>query len=358
MARCTARATHTAVRARAYIRGAATNAPLNETGGNLYAGLPARIADEGIIEEMPLTGNILITGGSGTLGHAILTKAAREQWDARFTIYARSESRLARMRQRFPHAHYLIGDVRDYERLEAAVAGHDVVIHAAAMKRIPECEQAPGECFATNVQGSANVARACVRQGVTTAIAISTDKACRAITVYGASKLMMEGIWRGQEEGATRFVAVRYGNVVASTGSVIPLWREQYKQGKPLTITDQRMTRFWMAPSEAVELIETAFIGAKCNEVLIPKMHALSIPSLANIICPGAKLTEIGLRSTEKLHEDLVHTCEATMETPNIFALSSLGEIGHSYDSARCPTLNKDAFLSMLAESEELERCG
>lgn len=310
---------------------------------------------------MPLTGNILITGGSGTLGHAILTKAAREQWDARFTIFARSESRLARMRQRFPNARYLIGDVRDYERLEAAIAGHDVVIHAAAMKRIPECEQAPGECFATNVQGSANVARACITQGVKTAIAISTDKACRAITVYGASKLMMEGIWRGQEEGPTKFVAVRYGNVVASTGSVIPLWREQYKQGKPLTITDRRMTRFWMAPSEAVELIVGAFCAATIGgegTVLIPKMKALSIPSLADIICPGARLTEIGLRSTEKLHEDLVHTCEAAIETPIAYTLSSSGDIDHSYDSARCPTLSKDAFLSMLAEAEELERNG
>lgn len=316
---------------------------------------------------MPLTGNILITGGSGTLGHAILTKAAREQWDAHFTIFARSESRLARMRQRFPKARYLIGDVRDYERLEAAIAGHDVVIHAAAMKRIPECEQAPGECFATNVQGSANVARACVAQGVKTAIAISTDKACRAITVYGASKLMMEGIWRGQEEGHTKFVAVRYGNVVASTGSVIPLWREQYKQGKPLTITDRRMTRFWMAPSEAVALVEKADKDVH-RAVLIPKMSALSIPSLAEIICPGARLTEIGLRSTEKLHEDLVHSCEQASEGPYHYVLTdeqqegqkvrSVVSIDHSYDSARCPTLTKEAFLSMLAEAEELERNG
>lgn len=310
---------------------------------------------------MPLSGNILVTGGSGTLGHAILTKAAREQWDARFTIYARSESRLARMRQRFPKAHYLIGDVRDYERLEAAITGHDVVIHAAAMKRIPECEQAPNECFATNVQGSANVARACVNQGVRTAIAISTDKACRAITVYGASKLMMEGIWRGQEEGHTKFVAVRYGNVVASTGSVIPLWREQYKQNKPLTITDSRMTRFWMAPSEAVQLIEKADRDVH-RAVLIPKMSALSIPSLAEIICPGARFTEIGLRSTEKLHEDLVHSCEAGVESETFYTLiegrsywAQMPSIGHSYRSEDCPRLAKDGFLSMIAEAEELE---
>jgi UDP-N-acetylglucosamine 4,6-dehydratase len=128
---------------------------------------------------MTLTGRILITGGSGTLGRAIVRTAEQEGWDAEFTIYSRSEYLQAQMRSQFPHARYLLGDVRDYDRLAAAVVGHDVVIHAAAMKRLPECEAQPTECMQTNVVGSANVARACIAGGVARCVGISTDKAAR-----------------------------------------------------------------------------------------------------------------------------------------------------------------------------------
>ena len=134
---------------------------------------------------MTLSGNILITGGSGTLGHAIVRAALQEAWDCTFTIYSRSELRQAQMRQKYPNLRYVLGDVRDYDRLSAAVAGHDVVIHAAAMKRIPEAEQQPINCYETNVIGSMNVARACVAGGVRRCVGVSTDKACRAVTAYG-----------------------------------------------------------------------------------------------------------------------------------------------------------------------------
>lgn len=301
-----------------------------------------------------LTGSILITG-NGTLTRAILRQAAT--WDASFTIFSRSESRLATTKARYPGIRTIIGDVRDADAVSAAIAGHSVVIHTAAMKRIPECEAQPAECIATNVQGSLNVARACLAHGVKTAIAISTDKACKAVTVYGASKLMMEGIWRAQPEGVTRFVGVRYGNVVASNGSVIPLWREQHRQGKPLTITDQRMTRFWMSPTEAVNTIIEAWAEPH-GEIHIPKMKALTIPALAEIICPGAKLIETGLRSTEKLHEDLVHTCELAHEWADGYLLDTAPapvSLGHAYDSARCPTLTPVEFRAMLLDAEDLE---
>jgi UDP-N-acetylglucosamine 4,6-dehydratase len=139
-----------------------------------------------------LSGSILITGGSGTLGHAIVRTALAEHWDCTFTIYSRSELRQASMRQAYGNLRYVLGDVRDYDRLAAAIAGHDLVIHAAAMKRLPECDAQPVECYQTNTQGSINVLRACQWHGVKRLIAISTDKACAASTAYGASKLMME----------------------------------------------------------------------------------------------------------------------------------------------------------------------
>src|SRR6185503_6109463 len=185
----------------------------------------------------------------GTLGHAIVRTAEREGWDCSFTIYSRSELRQAQMRMRHPQARYVLGDVRDAERIAAAVAGHDVVIHAAAMKRLPECDAHPAECYQTNIGGSLNVLRACQLHGVGRLIGISTDKACAATTAYGASKLAMEKAYIAAE-GDTICTLLRYGNVVASNGSVVPIWREQARQGKPLTITNRTMTRFWMAPSD------------------------------------------------------------------------------------------------------------
>src|SRR5437762_5723777 len=184
-----------------------------------------------------LTGNILITGGSGTLGHAIVRTAERDNWPCTFTIYSRSELRQAQMRQKHPHLRYVLGDVRDAERLYWLAIGHDTIIHAAAMKRIPECEAQPWVCYETNVFGASSVVRAAQMAGVKRVIGISTDKACRAVTAYGASKLAMEKLFQAQPEGGPVFTLVRYGNVVASNGSVIPTWRKQASEGKPLTIT-------------------------------------------------------------------------------------------------------------------------
>lgn len=301
---------------------------------------------------MSLHGNILITG-NGTLTAAILRAAKAERWDARFTVFSRNESRLALTKQRWG-VRTIIGDVRDAAAVHAAVAGHEVVIHTAALKRIPECEAQPDECLATNVAGTLHVARACLAHGVRTAIAISTDKACRATTAYGASKLLTESIWRAQPAGRTAFVAVRYGNVVASNGSVIPIWRQQWNAGQFLTITDMRMSRFWMAPAEAVALIGHAAEG-QSGDVWIPKMGGLSVARMAEIICPGARLAETGLRSTEKLHEDLIAPDEPAVETTTHYVLRAGGTTGHAYTSASAPAVARDAFLAMLRDAEELE---
>lgn len=303
---------------------------------------------------MTLSGNILITGGSGTLGRAIVRTAEEQGWDAQFTIYSRSEYLQAQMRGRYGQCRYILGDVRDYERLEAAIAGHDLVIHAAAMKRIPEAEAHPTECYATNVQGSWNVVRACIAAGVKRCIGISTDKACRAVTAYGASKLAMEKIFQAQPSSPTIFTLVRYGNVVASRGSVIPLWRQQAAEGTPLTITDERMTRFWMTEENAVALIE---LGALLHhgEIMVPKMHALAITDLAAAIAPGHPLIEVGLRSCEKLHEDLIHDDEPVIELYQHYKITSQGSTGQRYTSEIAPRLTADAFLGMLEMAEASE---
>jgi UDP-N-acetylglucosamine 4,6-dehydratase len=308
---------------------------------------------------MPLTGNILITGGSGTLGHAIVRTAERESWDCSITIYSRSELRQAQMRGKYPHCRYVLGDVRDYDRLAAAVAGHDLVIHGAAMKRIPECEANPVECYATNVQGSISVARACIVAGVKRCVGVSTDKAVRAITCYGASKLALETIFRAQPPGPTIFTLVRYGNVVASNGSVVPLWRQQASEGRPLTITDRRCTRFWMAPSTAVELIVNA--AQQDSGIVVPKMAALSLVEMADIIAPGSDTTETGLRSCEKIHEDLIHEDEPVVDCGSVFMVGAWHDVtthsalGSRYTSDTAPRLSREAFLTMLEEAESYE---
>jgi UDP-N-acetylglucosamine 4,6-dehydratase/5-epimerase len=308
---------------------------------------------------MTLTGSVLITGGTGTLGNAIVRTAYQEGWDCSFTIYSRSELLQAQMRQRYPRLRYILGDVRDYDRLAAAVVGHDLVIHAAAMKRIPECEAQPAECYATNVQGSINVVRACIAGGVTRCVGISTDKNVRAITAYGASKLQMEKLFQVQHQEPCAFTLARYGNVVASRGSVIPLWRKQAAEGKPLTITDRRCTRFWMSESTAVGLVVMAAdpVGLRAGQIVVPKMAALPIVDLAHIIAPGSDTVEVGLRSCEKLHEDLVHADELAVEVKHGFVIGT-GEgatTGHTYTSDTAPRLTREQFLSMLAEAEAHE---
>lgn len=302
---------------------------------------------------MSLSGNILITGGSGTLGHAIVRTAEREGWNCTFTIYARSELRLAQMKVKHPRCRYVVGDVRDYDRLAAAITGHDLVIHAAALKRIPECEANPTECFATNIYGSQNVVRACVAGGVERCVGISTDKACRSVTCYGASKLAMEKLFQAQPEGPTIFTLVRYGNVVASNGSVIPIWRDKAARGEPLPITDKRCTRFWMAPSAAVQLVVEASIRSP-GVIVVPKMGSLGLVEMAEYIAPGARWIETGLRSCEKLHEDLIHEDEPCDEVilPGRFWIYPHGTLGRCYTSEMAPEISRDQFLAMLSEAE------
>lgn len=302
-----------------------------------------------------LSGNVFVTGGTGTLGRALLREAVAQNWNASFTIYSRSEFLQAQMRRLYPRARYILGDIRDAEHLQAAVAGHTTVIHAAAMKRLPDCEIHPGECFETNVRGTWNVIRACQLQSVEDCLCISTDKACRAITAYGASKLYMERLVQAQPTNGTRFHLVRYGNVVASRGSVIPVWRRQAENGEPLTITDLSCTRFWLGESEVIALLLLA-LQQTSGTILIPKLTRLGLASLAQMLHPGAKLKDIGLRSLEKRHEDLVHTEERVVEVGNYFLQTPEGNQNHTYTSQIAPETSEVAFRRMLHEAEISER--
>lgn len=300
-----------------------------------------------------MNGRILITGGTGTLGHAILSYAEDNEWNADFTVYARSELRLAELKHQFPNVRTIIGDIRDYDRIHAAVTGHDCVIHAAALKRIPECEESPAECYLTNILGSENVARACYGR-VDRVIGISTDKACRAITTYGASKLMLESIFLSyhRKKNGTHYSVVRYGNVVASNGSIVPIWERQYSEGKKLTITDVCMSRFWMSPFDAVHAIEMSYQNP--GMIYIPKVASCEMTRLANHLFPNCEFDEIGLRSNEKLHEDLVSTDETSMDCGSAF-LIGVGSRGHEYRSSTATQLRMEDFDRMLAEAEEVE---
>ena len=274
-----------------------------------------------------LSGRVLITGGSGFLGRAILRRAARENWPARFTIYSRDETKQWELKHRYPNANCLLGDVaRDLPRLIAAMAGHDTVIHAAAVKYIPEAEKNVFETVEVNVTGSLNVALAAHAAGVAMVVGISTDKACAPLNLYGATKMVMERAFaEANRLGPTRYVTVRYGNVVGSTGSVIPLFRRQLGESGRISVTDPRMTRFWLGVDQAIDLILWAAEGAGVfpGHTFIDACPAMSIVELAGAVyarwCADQgrevdarmPIDFVGIRPGEKLTEQLFNEQEA-----------------------------------------------
>lgn len=297
---------------------------------------------------------MLITGGTGTLGHAIIFDNYINNREYDITIFARSELRLAEMKRKFPQIKTIVGDIRDFNNVQSAVVGHDIVIHAAAMKRIPECQYQPRECYLTNIEGSENVARACLGN-VGSVVGISTDKACQAMTMYGASKLATESIFMvySKRSKSTKYCVVRYGNVVASNGSIIPTWEDQYTNGLPLTITHMEMTRFWMSPFDAVNLIFDSLSSPGC--IRVPKIASCKMVDLASYMFPNCKFKEIGLRSNEKLHESLVSVDEPCIEREDCFFIGD-GELGKSYTSKDARSLDMKNFETMLSEAKEIEK--
>jgi len=258
---------------------------------------------------------ILITGGTGTFGKAF-TKYVFEHFKPRkVIIFSRDEFKQYEMAKKFPPdkypIRYFIGDIRDKDRLYRAFEGVDYVIHAAAMKQVPASEYNPFEAVKTNVIGAENIVNAAIDKGVKKVIAISTDKAVNPINLYGATKLVMEKIFIAGNAyvGAkdTVLSVVRYGNVVGSRGSVIPLFIELTKKGeKVLPITDKRMTRFWITIEQGVELVLTALEEAVGGEVFVPRIPSMRITDLAKAINPNCEFKIIGIRPGEKIHEVLI----------------------------------------------------
>jgi FlaA1/EpsC-like NDP-sugar epimerase len=260
--------------------------------------------------------NILVTGGAGFLGRAILRDARDRHPDWRFTIYSRDESKHAPVRAEFPEHNFILGDVRDLDHLTVSMMGHDMVIHAAAFKYVPQAETQVGQAVAANINGSQNVATAAMRARVERVVGISTDKACRAINVYGLTKRVMERLFQEADGvGVTRFNCVRYGNVIGSTGSVIPMFIRQAREGR-ITLTNPAMTRFWLSVEDAVSLVFQALVDDwPQGTILIPRLRATDMKTVARACAQATdaagdlkmpELMTIGHRHGEKVHEDLL----------------------------------------------------
>jgi UDP-N-acetylglucosamine 4,6-dehydratase/5-epimerase len=258
-----------------------------------------------------LEGRIFLTGGTGSLGRAILSRAERESWDCEFTVFSRTEAKQNEVRARFPRHHYVLGDVANEQDVQMAMRGHDVAIHAAAYKMVPQAEVNSAAAIGVNVTGSGNIARHAVLAGVQQVIGISTDKACAPVNLYGMTKAVMEKLFQDAcNWGGTRFNLVRYGNVLGSTGSVVPLFKRQMGQGY-VTITDDRMTRFWLTLDDAVDLVVKASEETEPGTIIVPKAPASSMVSLVLAVAPNAEMRTIGIRPGEKIHEQLIHAGES-----------------------------------------------
>lgn len=267
---------------------------------------------------MKLKGStILITGGTGSFGNAFVRIALAELDPARLVIFSRDELKQSEMAKRLGddrRVRFFLGDVRDRWRLRRAMHGVDLVVHAAALKQVPACEYNPFEAVQTNILGATNVIEAAIDEGVKRVVAISTDKAVNPVNLYGATKLCAEKLFiQGNAYaggGITRFANVRYGNVIGSRGSVIPLFIEQRESGR-LTITDERMTRFFLTVEQGVRLVLRAATEMDGGEVFIPRVPSVRITDIAEAVAPGCKVVVTGIRPGEKLHEVLVSSDEA-----------------------------------------------
>jgi UDP-N-acetylglucosamine 4,6-dehydratase len=268
---------------------------------------------------------VLITGGTGSFGRRLVQTLLTRHDPKKIIILSRDELKQYEMRcdleERFD-AHkmaklrFFLGDVRDRQRLQLAFRGVDIVIHAAALKQVPAAEYNPSECIATNINGAENVVWACLNNRVQRVVALSTDKACSPVNLYGATKLASDKIFVAANNLAgdigTRFCAVRYGNVVGSRGSVVPYFKRLLAGGaNELPITDARMTRFWISLDQGVEFVLSSLEIMQGGEIFVPKIPATLVTDLALAMAPDASHRMIGIRPGEKLHEMMISADDA-----------------------------------------------
>ncbi len=294
---------------------------------------------------------ILITGGTGSFGKACVKKLLEEHDPKIIRIYSRDELKQWEMQEEFaPYMdklRFFIGDVRDGERLKRACEGVDVLIHAAALKQVPACEYNPMEAVKTNINGAMNVINAALDNSVEKVIALSTDKAANPVNIYGATKLASDRLfiqsnsYRGTTRN-TQFSVVRYGNVMGSRGSVIPVFRRQRERGE-LTITDKRMTRFWITVPQAVDFVFSSLNIMQGGELFVPKIPSMKITDLATVMAPKAKQKVTGIRPGEKLHELLIPAGEARkgLELKDRYIILSESQDGWTNDINRYPGAKK-----------------
>ena len=277
--------------------------------------------------------SILITGGTGSFGSRFVETVLRRYRPRRLVVFSRDEQKQYELAQKLDHEQgrslrFFIGDVRDADRLEMAMRGIDYVVHAAALKHVPAAEYNPFECIKTNVNGAENVVRAALRTGVKRVIALSTDKAANPINLYGASKLAADKIFVAANnlsgKGETRFSVVRYGNVLGSRGSVVPLFERLIREkAASLPITDERMTRFWITLNQGVDFVLSSLAMMHGGEIFVPKIPSLKVVDLARFMAPGMPTRTVGIRPGEKLHEVLITTDDArtTIELPDRYII-------------------------------------
>ncbi len=273
--------------------------------------------------------SILITGGTGSFGHAFVPMTLAKFNPKRLIIFSRDEMKqweMAKLYGNDPRVRFFIGDVRDKNRLHRALGGIDYVVHAAATKIVPTAEYNPFECVKTNINGAMNLIDACIDQGVKRVVALSTDKASSPANLYGATKLASDKLFVAGNSYAggheTRFAVVRYGNVMGSRGSVIPFFMSQANTGK-LPITDPRMTRFMITLEQGVELIWHAFEDMVGGEIYVKKIPSMNITDIAKAVAPDAQHEIIGIRPGEKLHEQMISPEDSyhTYEYPEHFKI-------------------------------------
>ncbi|MDR2904531.1 MAG: UDP-N-acetylglucosamine 4,6-dehydratase (inverting) [Helicobacteraceae bacterium] len=298
---------------------------------------------------------ILITGGTGSFGKAFAKKLLADYAPKRVVIYSRDEQKHYEMSRVFTHKamRFFVGDVRDLPRLSRAMEGADFCVHAAAMKHVPIAEYNPMECVKTNIQGAQNVIDAALLTGVKKTIALSTDKAASPINLYGATKLVSDKLFTAANniKGArdTAFSVVRYGNVVGSKGSVVPLFKKLLAEGaKSLPITDERMTRFWITLDQGADFVLRSFERMHGGEIFVPKIPSTKIVDLAKAIAPKLAINTIGIRPGEKLHELMISVDDArnTYEFDSYFLIRPSINFGRETDFSAAENGEKGKLVS------------
>lgn len=306
---------------------------------------------------------ILVTGGAGSFGQKFVEVILKDYNPKNIRVYDNRELAIVEMERQFkdPRIRFFLGDIRDFARLHRAMDGVDIVVHAAALKHVPVCEYNPIEAIKTNIDGAVNVIDAAIDSSVEKVINISTDKAVQPVNLYGATKMVAEKLFvQGNSYAGKRktiFSCSRYGNVVGSSGSIVPLFRKQKESGE-ITVTDENMTRFWITLEDGVKFVIKCIESMKGGEIFVPKISSMKIMDLAKIIAPEAKIKIIGIRPGEKLHETLLTKEEAkhAKETDDFFIIEPEFPFWDNENFKECKCVNNTFEYASNTNNQEVTK--